>query len=293
VQSGSHLLVQTPEQSAALTSALLKALEIDPKNASALLQVPQDRLSEIQRGVIAKAGYRFEPTMNGVNFNAHPFIPNAPKWSARVPMMVGTTRTELSNQLGRDPEIYKINEKALKKRLEIFYPPSDIDEAVAVFKASNPAASPTELYFKMTSWRSYIRNATLMAERRAELNGADNPTWMYQVTWKSPAEGGRRISQHTLDLPFMFDNVARAENLTGPQTDETRAMTENMANAWLAFARKGDPNHAGLPHWPAYDLQKRSVMLFEVPAKVVDDPFRSERLFMDRYEPVRATARTE
>jgi para-nitrobenzyl esterase len=208
-------------------------------------------------------------------------------------MMVGTTRTELSNQLGRDPEIYKINEKALKKRLEIFYPPSDIDEAVAVFKASNPAASPTELYFKMTSWRSYIRNATLMAEKRAELNGADNPTWMYQVTWKSPAEGGRRISQHTLDLPFMFDNVARAENLTGPQTDETRAMTENMANAWLAFARKGDPNHAGLPHWPAYDLQKRSVMLFEVPAKVVDDPFRSERLFMDRYEPVRATARSE
>jgi para-nitrobenzyl esterase len=293
VQSGSHLLVQTPEQSAALTSALLKALEIDPKNASALLQVPQDRLSEVQRGVIAKAGYRFEPTMNGVNFDAHPFIPNAPKWSARVPMMVGTTRTELSNQLGRDPEIYKINEKALKKRLEIFYPPSDIDEAVAVFKASNPAASPTELYFKMTSWRSYIRNATLMAEKRAELNGADNPTWMYQVTWKSPAEGGRRISQHTLDLPFMFDNVARAENLTGPQTDETRAMTENMANAWLAFARKGDPNHAGLPHWPAYDLQKRSVMLFEVPAKVVDDPFRSERLFMDRYEPVRATARSE
>lgn len=293
VQSGSHLLVQTPDQSAALTRALLKALDIDPKNARALLELPQDKLSEIQRGVIAKAGYRFEPTMNGVNFDAHPFIPNAPGWSARVPMMVGTTRTELSNQLGRDPEIYKIDETALKKRLETFYPPADIPEAVAVFKASNPGASPTELFFKMTSWRSYIRNATLMAEKRAELNGADNPTWMYQVTWKSPAEGGRRISQHTLDLPFMFDNVAVAENLTGPQTEETRAMTQSMANAWLAFARKGDPNHGDIPRWPAYNLQKRSVMLFDVPPEVVADPFKSERVYMDRYEPVRATARSE
>jgi para-nitrobenzyl esterase len=293
VQSGSHLLAQTPEQSGALTLALLKALDIDPKNARALQLVPQDTLSEVQRKVIAKAGYRFEPTINGVNFDAHPFIPNAPKWSAKVPMMVGTTRTELSNQLGRDPAIYEIDEAALKKKLEIFYPPEDIDQAVGVFKASNPGASPTELYFKMTSWRSYIRNATIMAEKRSELNGADNPTWMYQVTWKSPAEGGRRISQHTLDLPFMFDNVDVSENLTGPPTEETRVMTESMANTWLAFARHGDPNHGGIPHWPTYDLAKRSVMLFDVPPKLVEDPFKSERVYMDRYEPIRATARSE
>ncbi|MEQ1780668.1 MAG: carboxylesterase family protein [Hyphomonadaceae bacterium] len=293
VQSGSHLLVQTPEQSMALSLALLKALDIAPQNARDLQLVPQDKLSEVQRGVIAKAGYRFEPSLNGINFDAHPFIPNAPKWSAKVPMMVGTTRTELSNQLGRDPAIYSIDEAALKKRLETFYPPTDIDQAVAVFRASNPDASPTELYFKMTSWRSYIRNATIMAEKRDALNGGDNPTWMYQVTWKSPAEGGRRISQHTLDLPFMFDNVARAENLTGPQSDKTRIMTESMANAWIAFARNGDPNHGGIPHWPTYNLQNRSVMLFDAPPAVVNDPFRSERVFMDRYQPVRATAGSE
>jgi para-nitrobenzyl esterase len=293
VQSGSHLLVQTPEQSMALSVALLKALDIDLKKGRDLQLVPQDRLTEAQRSVIAKVGYRFEPTLNGINFDTHPFIPNAPKWSAKVPMMVGTTRTELSNQLGRDPDIYSIDDAALKLRLEAFYPPTDIDEAVSVFKASNPGASATELYFKMSSWRSYIRNATLMVERRAELNVADNPTWMYQVTWKSPAEGGRRLSQHTLDLPFMFDNVARAENLTGPQSEETRTMTESMASAWIAFARKGDPNHGGIPRWPTYDLQKRSVMLFDAPPVVVDDPFRSERVYMDRYQPVRATARSE
>jgi para-nitrobenzyl esterase len=129
-----------------------------------------------------------------------------------------------------------------------------------------------------------------MAEKRDALNGPKNPTWMYQVTWRSPAEGGRRISQHTLDLPFMFDNVARAPNLTGPETDETRYMANAMAEAWLAFARNSDPNHKGLPRWPTYNKQSREVMLFEVPAKVVSDPFSSERKFMERYQPVRTTA---
>ncbi len=293
VQSGSHLMVQTKEQSAALTTALLKALDIDPKNARDLQKVDQDKLGEIQRGVIAKAGYRFEPVMDGVTFDAHPFIPNAPKRSAKVPMMLGTTKTELSNQLGRNEDIYKIDETELKRRLATYYPPADIDEALAVFKSVEPAASPTELFFRMTSWRSYIRNCTIMGEKRSELNGAANPTWMYQVTWHSPAEGGRRYSQHTLDLPFMFDNVDRAPNLTGLANEETRVMTEAMANAWLAFARTGDPNHKGIPHWPAYDTAKRSVMLFEVPPKVADDPFKPEREFMSRYQPVRATEKQE
>ncbi|MGD2132002.1 MAG: carboxylesterase family protein [Maricaulaceae bacterium] len=293
VQSGSHLRVQTPEQSHALTNSLLAELGIDPANARALQDVPQETLSEVQRRVIGAAGYRFEPNLDGINFEAHPFIPNAPRQTAQVPMMLGTTRTELSNQLGHDPEIYTIDEAGLKERLARFFPPEEVDEAVDVFQQSNPNASPTEIFFLLTSWRSYILNATLMAESRAELNGANNPTWMYQVTWRSPAEGGRRYSQHTLDLPFMFDNVDRAERLTGPETDETRAMADAMANAWISFARNGDPNHDGIPQWPTYDLASRSVMHFEVPATVVEDPFRSEREYMNRYDSVRATARRD
>lgn len=290
VQSGSHNIVQTKEQSRALTTALLASLGIAENDARKLQSVPQQKLSDVQRAVIAKAGYRFEPVMDGISFDAHPFVPNAPSRTAQVPMMLGTTRTELSNQLGRDPSIYTIDDAGLRTRIGRFYPAGDLDEALRVFKASNPAASPTELFFIMTSWRSYIRNATWMAEKRAELNGARNPTWMYQVTWRSPAEGGRRYSQHTLDLPFMFDNVDKAENLTGPASDETRAMANAMAGAWLAFAHKGDPNHAGIPRWPTYDLTSRSEMLFETPAKVVSDPFASERRFMDRYDVVRTTS---
>ena len=289
VQSGSHNMVQTREQSEALTASLLQELDIAPENAIQLLDVPMDTLTEIQRKVIGAAGYRFEPNLDGVSLLAHPFIPNAPQATSKVPMMVGTTRTELSNQLGRDPAVYEMDMEGLKARLARSFPPEDIDELVSVFQASDPDASPTKIYFLATSWRSYVLNATVMAEKRAEMNGPDNPTWMYNVTWHSPAEGGRRFSQHTLDLPFMFDNVDRALHLTGPESEETRYMTEAMAKAWLAFAHTGDPNHSGLPDWQTYDLETRKVMHFDVPAEAVSDPFPLEREFMSRYDIVRRT----
>lgn len=289
VQSGSHNMVQTREQSEALTISLLQELDIAPENALQLLDVPMDTLTSIQRKVIGAAGYRFEPNLDGVSLLAHPFIPNAPQATSKVPMMVGTTRTELSNQLGRDPAVYEMDMDGLKARLSRSFPPEDIDELVSVFQASDPGASPTKIYFLATSWRSYVLNATVMAEKRAEMNGADNPTWMYNVTWHSPAEGGRRYSQHTLDLPFMFDNVDRALHLTGPESEETRYMTEAMAEAWLAFAHTGNPNHSGLPDWQTYDLETRQVMHFDAPAQAVNDPFPLEREFMSRYDIVRRT----
>lgn len=290
VQSGSHLLVQTPEQSRALTDALLKALNIAPGDARTLQTVPQDQLLRAQYGVIGAARYRFEPVMDGIAFKAHPFVPGAPAHTARVPMMVGTTQTELSNQLGRDESVYAMDDAALRARLGRILPQGGVDEAIRVFTASTPSGSLSEIYFKIASWRSYIKNATTMAEARSTLNGADNPTWLYQLTWRSPAEGGRRVSQHTLDLPFMFDNVAVATHLTGPESAETRAMTEAMAETWLAFARTGNPNHSSLPHWPAYDAASRPVMEFEAPPRLVNDPFATERRFMDRYDLVRATS---
>ena len=290
VQSGSHLLIQTKDQARALTADLLKRLNIAENNARALQQVPQDRLTEVQRQVIAAAGYRFEPVMDGIAFTAHPFIPNAPAQTARVPMMVGTAQHELANQMGNDPAVHTIDEAGLRQRLTML-PPGDRDEAIRVFKASTPSGSYPEMFFKIASWRSYIRNATIMAEQRSRLNGARNPTWMYQVTWRSPVEGGRRFAQHSSDLPFMFDNVERgAARYTGPPSRETQVMADAMANAWIAFARNGDPNHPGIPRWPTYEETSRPVMLFEVPPKVVNDPFKTEREFMARYQPVRATS---
>jgi len=50
-----------------------------------------------------------------------------------------------------------------------------------------------------------------------------------------------------------------------------------MSDAFVAFARSGDPNHAGLPQWRLYDLSTRATMLFDVEAKLAEDPRGGER----------------
>jgi para-nitrobenzyl esterase len=109
--------------------------------------------------------------------------------------------------------------------------------------------------------------------------------------WRTPVEGGRRITPHSLDLPFVHDNVSKAEHMVGPATAETAAMTEAICESWLAFARTGDPNNAAIPAWSPYDLDRRPVMLFDVPACLADDPQRDERIAMQAY-PTQQMGRT-
>jgi para-nitrobenzyl esterase len=51
-----------------------------------------------------------------------------------------------------------------------------------------------------------------------------------------------------------------------------------MSDAWIAFARHGDPNHVDLPDWPAYSLDERATMVFDDECAVVADPYPERRL---------------
>jgi para-nitrobenzyl esterase len=282
VQSGSHLRIQTPEQANRLTENLLKELGIARADAHKLQTLEVETLSAAQRKVIAAAGARFSPVLDGKTFTAHPFLPNAPTISNHLPMMLGTTRTELTNQMGSIPGIFEMNEAQAKERLKGFLNEKDINEGYDIFKASRPQANSSEVFFTIASARGYVRDQTIMAEQRVKAGGRGN-TYVYRLMWRQPVEGGRRVSQHSLDLPFIFDNVAAGERMTGPDTEQTRAMVDNMANSWIAFARTGDPNNSSIPKWEPYDLKRRNTMLFDVPSKAVDDPHKAERIFMSRY----------
>ena len=45
-----------------------------------------------------------------------------------------------------------------------------------------------------------------------------------------------------------------------------------MSEAWIAFARDGDPNHAGLPTWAPYTTERRATLLINTEPRLVDDP---------------------
>lgn len=47
-----------------------------------------------------------------------------------------------------------------------------------------------------------------------------------------------------------------------------------MSDAWINFARKGDPDHSGLPPWAAFSADKGPVMVFDKTCEVKYDSDR-------------------
>ena len=64
--------------------------------------------------------------------------------------------------------------------------------------------------------------------------------------------------------------------MTGGGAD-ARALADKMADAWVAFARNGNPNHAGLPQWPAFTPDRCETMIFDTTSAVRNNPDREER----------------
>jgi para-nitrobenzyl esterase len=51
-----------------------------------------------------------------------------------------------------------------------------------------------------------------------------------------------------------------------------------MQDAFLAFAKSGDPGTTALPDWPRYTLSERATLVFDANARLVRDPRRWQRL---------------
>ena len=117
--------------------------------------------------------------------------------------------------------------------------------------------------------------------QQAELKAAQPaPVYLYYFTWRTPVRDGKLKSMHTLEIPFVTANVDNATSMTGTGEDRY-ALEQRMSAAWAAFARTGNPSHDEIPAWPAYTLERRATMFLDAECRVVDDPWREERLLWE------------
>src|SRR6516225_7312806 len=213
-------------------------------------------------------GVRFGPVVDGHSLPRHPFDPDAPETSADVPMIIGTTETEGS--YFAPPDLLSLDEAAVRARLKERLA-ADGDRMYDLFKKRRPAATPSEIYFTISAFPS---NAHLQAERKAAQRRA--AAFLYQIRWRTPVDGGRRLSPHCIEIPFAMQNHWHLPEMvgTGP---ELQPLADKVSGAWVAFARTGNPSHSGIPNWPAYSAAERSTMHMNNEWTVVTDPDREER----------------
>ena len=81
---------------------------------------------------------------------------------------------------------------------------------------------------------------------------------------------GRPKTFHSAEIAFVFDNAGLCENQTGGGR-AALALAGQVSDAWVSFARTGNPNHRRLPPWPAFGASK-PVMVFDDECRVVLEP---------------------
>ncbi len=279
--SGQQVTAAGPR--AATQRARIAMEAVNAPDVDTLLRLPAEALLAATKARdpsrVESTSLYFGPVLDGGALPVHPFWPQAPAQSADIPMVIGNTHDETRAFLGHDPANFELTWETLPAKLEkeqfVDLLPSVV---IAEYRRLYPQYTPSEVFFAATTAGRSWRGAVEELEARAR-QGA--PTWAYQLDWGSPLDGGKLRAFHTLDIPLVFDNLLAEGSRTGEGAD-ARQVAAAMSDALLALARRGDPNHAGLPTWERYGLERRQTMLFDAPSQLADDPRGGERILYER-----------
>ncbi len=270
IESGAALRGSPRDAATKTAETLMKELGLSKGQGRELQNIPLDRLME------AGNKARFGPVVDGKVLPAHPFDPVATPVSADVPVIVGYTRTERTVYEIDSPAFGKLDEAGLLENAGKLLGDS-AEKVIASYRKKYPKVTPYELSTNISTDASAM-NSIRLAERRAAMGKA--PTYLYVFAWKTPVMGLR--SPHTLEIPFVFNHIDVSESMVGPVNAAMRKLEADSAGAWASLARTGNPNHKGLPNWPAYSVDKRTVMIFDAPCRVENDPTSEVRQIMEK-----------
>ncbi|MGC1463546.1 MAG: carboxylesterase family protein [Terracidiphilus sp.] len=278
IQSGPFLKALSPDYSEHVAELLLNELGLSSSQVRELQKLPVDRISGAaaeamrkmpkpqasRRGTFGESDWG--PTVDGRVLPSHPFEPGAPAISADVPLITGTNLNESTSGLDHREVTTMTAEEMNRKVHEAFG--NDSEAFIAAYRQDYPTATPFGLYaaISTSNWRI---PAFAQAARKVALGAA--PAYAYVYSWRTPALDDRPGTFHAAEISFAFDNAEICDHYSAGDP-AAFVLSRQMGAAWASFARTGNPNHSGMPHWPAYTVDGRATMYFNAPCEVRHDP---------------------
>jgi para-nitrobenzyl esterase len=86
--------------------------------------------------------------------------------------------------------------------------------------------------------------------------GTDQPVYTYYWTHRPTGDPGG--AHHGSEILFMFNNLSIRDKQ--PWTDEDKKIADTVSSYWVNYITTGNPNGAGLAHWPQFDPKSPTVM---------------------------------
>jgi para-nitrobenzyl esterase len=255
---------------AKISKYLLEELHLQPAQVDSLQKISFPVLAAAAKKSLARVndelkaegkvtglfGLSWGPGQDG---NLLPFQPTDEKakaLSSGIPLMIGSTKNEFMTSLFM-PQLRYASADQVQDHLRKQFGDKTDAYLAAVKKAYPNDKRPTDLFDVDDMFR---RSAVKMADLK--FAGATAPIYMYLFAWQSPVMDGVYKSVHCMEIPFVFNNISRCEEMTGGGK-EAYALAEKVSLAWVNFARTGNPNHKGLPTWQKYSPEKGATMIFD------------------------------
>ncbi|HEY0435498.1 MAG TPA: carboxylesterase family protein [Phenylobacterium sp.] len=265
IQSGPGLTGKRVAEADGVARQLLAKLGVSTPEALAAL--PTELVSRASVEVPGEVMRLYTPVVDGTALPRDPFEPDASPLNADVPVLIGTNKDESTLFLFSHPKFGEFTEEDVSRQAKTAAG-ERAEALVGALREAYPDYNPTHLCAAVQTATGMWAGSIKLAERKAAQGSA--PVWMYMLTWETPVSRGRLRCPHALEIPLVFDNVEKARNFVG-RGDEPQLVADQMSQAWLDFARTGEPG------WPAYDAQSRATRLFDVESRTVGDPLPAVR----------------
>jgi para-nitrobenzyl esterase len=284
-QSGACNTANTREQAVRVAEKVGELSGL--RDADALLALTPEKLLQISAqlspgpGVVVDRtipGMPMQPVLDGTVQPRRAIDSVAAGSAAGVAVLVGATSEEWKLFGALDPTIASLPDEQLAARFEPRLGAATKPILDAYRKARSGRGAPAtaaEIYNAIETDRIFRLPGIVLAETQAK---HDRRVYQYLYTQPAALFGGMLGACHAVELGFVFGThqLPGVSDFTGkgPAID---ALAEKTMDAWLAFARTGDPSTKSLGTWPTYTAADRATMVLGEKSGLERAPLAAQR----------------
>jgi para-nitrobenzyl esterase len=291
-QSGACNTAAAVERANRVAERVLARLGVSASNSDAIRALKPEQLLKgtfLDDGVTPdpSLGMAYQPVADGAQLPCMAIEMVGNGSADGVAIMVGSTLEEWKLFGIMDPSLGTLDRDRLAARVARRIPGESAGALIQDYEYSRlrrgASVEPRDIFCAIETDRAFRMPAVRLAETQSR---REPRVYSYLFTWKSPALRGALGACHALELGFVFgtNNLEGMRQFagSGPAADRLAA---GMQDAWLAFARSGDPSCDSAGAWPCYTEARRATMIFGDESGAADAPYDDERRAWDRIPP--------